>query len=74
MSDEQVKDEIFGIIDNIFGNASTIISDGGSGNIEVQISEDETEAVHWKQYSKSWGNIKRGSSRYTIKSAHLLTI
>ena len=71
MSDEQLHDEVFGIIDDIFGSAS-LSSESSGGDYEVQITADETEAASWKQYSKSWGHIPLGSSKYTIKSAGCL--
>lgn len=71
MSDEQLHDEVFGIIDEIFGSASTSNESSG-GDFEVPITADETEAASWKQYSKSWGSIKLGNSKYTIKSAGCL--
>lgn len=69
MTDEQLHDEIFGIIDNIFSSVSLSTSNSG---VEVPISSEETEATSWKQSSSSWGQIKLGTSKYTIRSAGCL--
>lgn len=64
---DQIEERINAIVNDIFGNA-----DYSSGTGSNYTGVYDHNALNWKQYDSTWGSIRLGSSKYTIKTAGCL--